>query len=431
MMIVFFAVFLFFGIGSAETNLVTQEIVAHTKDASSLSSFDGNKIIIKKNIDLKGKVCNLTEGTILVFKGGMIKNGILIGNMTKIECNDGKAFDKVTIKGSWNVPDISTKLFADLSYENSLRDVVALAHPKVHNKIEIEKGIYKVKAERKSDVCIPICSNTDLIFQGTIKLVPNDYKGYNIIQANGENINIKGNGTIIGDKHTHKGTEGEWGMGINLKGAINVTILGLTIKDCWGDCIYIGGNSRNVLIENCKLDHGRRQGISVTKANIVTVRNCSITNVGGVAPEFAIDIEPNRRDSVDNILIENVIVKDCEGGFLATRGLPNDDATTPWIGNVAILNCKVSCKSKLPIKIKRCEDVKIEKCAFYAQETITAISVTETGKAVVQNNIVSIGGSLLEKIENDAKKLMGRDMKPIHVKKAGLKIVKNNKVVER
>lgn len=404
-------------------------IAKGTVDVSILGRTVNNQIVIEKDVDLRGAVCKLPKGKTLVIKKGTIRNGTLIGNNTQLVCKQD-AFDKVTIQGTWDVPEISTKLFTDLGYENSLRDVVALAHPKVQNRIVIEKGVYKVKGEKNSDVCVPICSNTDLILKGTVKLVPNDYKSYNIIQAKGENISINGNGTIIGDKHTHIGTEGEWGMGINLRGAINTTVSGLTIKDCWGDCIYVGGNSQNVLIENCKLDHGRRQGVSVTKADGVTIRNCTITNVGGTAPEFAIDIEPNRRDSVNNILIENVTVKDCEGGFLATRGIPKDDATTPWIGNVTIRNCKVSCKSKLPIKIKRCEDVKIEKCAFYAQETITAISVTETGKAVVQNNIVSIGGSLLEKIKNDAKKLMGRDMKPIHVKKAGLKIVKNNKVVE-
>ena len=424
------AVFLSCGSGKAETPQQEQEVIADTINAPIIGIDDGDRIRIDKDIDLKGKVCKIPAGRTLVFKGGMIKNGILHGNMTKIECN-GKAFSKITIKGSWDVPNISTNLFANLSYENSLHDVMALAHPNVLNKIVIEKGDYRVRAEKNATVCIPICSNTDFILKGTIRLEANDFKGYDIIQARGKNIKISGNGTIIGDKHTHTGTEGEWGMGINLRGAINATISGLTIKDCWGDCIYVGGNSRNVLIERCKLDHGRRQGVSVTKANGVAIKNCIITNVSGTNPQYAIDIEPTRRDSVDNILIENVIVKGCEGGFLVTRRDPKDDAKTPWIGNVIIRNCQVSCKNKRPVSVKRCEGVKIEKCTLYAQKGRTAISIMETGKAVVQNNTVSIDGSIIEKVKKGAKKLMGRGMQSIHLKTTALSIVKNNKVVER
>lgn len=418
------------GSGSAETASQTQEIAADTINASVLGIVEREQIRIDKDVDLKGKECKIPEGKTLVFKGGMIKNGILSGKMTKIECK-GKAFDKVTIKGNWNVSEISTKIFADLSYENALSDVVALAHPKVKNRIVIEQGEYKVNAEKNKDVCIPICDNTDLIIKGTIRLAPNDLKSCDIIQAKGENINIRGNGTIIGDKHTHSGKEGEWGMGINLKGAINTTISGLTIKDCWGDCIYVGGNSRNVLIERCKLDHGRRQGISITKANGVTIRNCVITNVSGTNPQYAIDVEPNRRDSVDNILIESVIVKDCEGGFSVYRKERKEGSKTPWIGEVIIQDCKVFCKSKIPIAIKRCEEVKIENCSLYAQRGRTAIYVIEAGKATVQNNTASIDGSIIEKAKNGAKKLIGKGKEPIHVSTIEPSIIKNNKVIER
>jgi len=429
LMIFSVAVFLSCGSGNAETPQQEKKVIADTINASILGIVDGDKVIIDKDVDLKGKECKIPEGKTLVFKGGLIKNGILSGNMTKIECK-GKAFDRVTIKGSWNVPKISTKLFANLAYVNSLRDVVALANPEVKNSIMIEKGEYKVNAEKNKDVCIPICGNTDLIIKGTIRLAPNDLKSCDIIQAKGENINIRGNGTIIGDKHTHTGKEGEWGMGIILNGAMNATISGLTIKDCWGDCIYVGGSSRNVLIEHCKLDHGRRQGISITKANGVTIRNCVITNVSGTNPQYAIDVEPNRRDSVDNIIIENVTVMDCAGGFLVTRGRIKEGAETPWIGKVVIQNCQVACKRKIPVNVKRCEEVKIEKNTLYATGR-TAIYVLETGKATVQNNTASIDGSILEQAKNGAKKLIGKGKEPIHVKTLGQSIVKKNKLIER
>lgn len=431
MIIISLATFLSCGSGNAGTPAQEQEkFVMDTIEASVLGVIDGNRIIIDKDVDLKGCECRIPKGKSLVFMGGIIKNGILCGNMTKIECK-GKAFNRVTIKGGWDVHEISTKLFADLSYENSLRDVVALAHPKVQNRIVIEKGVYKVRAEKDKDVCVPIYSNTDVVINGTIQLAPNDYKSYNIIQVKGKDINVKGYGTIIGDKHTHTGKEGEWGMGINLRGAINTTVKGLTIKDCWGDCIYVGGKSRNVLIEKCHLDHGRRQGISVTKADDVIIRNCTITNVSGTNPQYAIDIEPNRLDSVDNILIENVVVKDCEGGFLVYRGKQKDGVTTPWIGRVSINNCKISCKSKTPTCIKRCEEVKIEKCTLYAQKGKPAIAVTETGKAVIQNNKANIGGNSVGNTKSRLKRLVGKETSPIDVKLTKQSIVKNNIIVER
>lgn len=405
-------------------------VVLDTIPVERLGRVKKGRLLIEHDVNLNGGICLLPKGVTLCAKGGTLRNGTIVGEFTKIQAKD-VLFDKVTIKGSWNVPDISTKLFANLDYENSLRDVVALAHPKVQNRIVIEKGDYRVRAEKKARVCIPICSNTEFIMKGTIRLEPNDLKGYDIIQVKGKNIKISGNGTIIGDKHTHTGTTGEWGMGIRFHHATNATLSGLTIKDCWGDCIYVGGNSRHVMIEKCRLDHGRRQGISVTKANGVTIKNCVITNVSGTNPQFAIDIEPNRRDSVDNILIERVTVRDCEGGFLATRGKPKDGAKTPWIGNVTVRHCQVLSKSRRPVSVKRCEDVKIEKNSLYAQKGRTAIAVVETEKAVVQNNTASIDGSMIEKAKNGAKKLVGKATEPIHVKTTGQSIIKNNQIVER
>ena len=432
LMIISVALIMSCGSGNAGTSSQEHEIVVAGKvDISNLGNLDGDKIIIDKDVDLKGNVCKISSNKILVFKGGLIKNGVLLGNMTKIE-GKGKAFNRVTIKGSWNVPEISTKLFADLSYENSLRDVVALAHPKVKNRIVIEKGEYKVKAEQKAKVCIPLCSNTDFILKGTIHLEPNEFKHYYIVQAKGVNINIEGKGTIIGDKHTHTGNEGEWGMGIDLKGAINATVSGLTIRDCWGDCIYVGGNSRNVIIENCKIDGGRRQGISVTKVNGVTIRNCTIKDVGGTAPEYAIDVEPNRRDSVDYILIENVTVRDCEGGFLVVHGAPKDGAKTPWTGNVTIRNCDVRCKKKYPVRVVRCEKIEIDKCILYAPDGLSAITIAGVGNAIVKNNNISVYYSLLDKAKNELRELIGKGKKfPIDIRKTNKHSVKNNKSIAR
>lgn len=419
---------------SKSKEILETSLEVENPDTIKLDTFgcvENGKFIIGHDIDLMGCVCLLPKGISLIKKRGVIKNGILIGNCTRLQA-EGALFHKVTIKGTWDVPYITTKLFADLGYENSLHDVVALANSKVQNKVVVEKGIYHVRAQKNADVCVQICSNTDFILNGTIRLKPNGFKNYDIIQARGKNIKIGGNGTIIGDKHTHTGTTGEWGMGIRFHHATNVTLSGLTIRDCWGDCIYVGGNSRNVLIEKCRLDHGRRQGISVTKADSVTIRKCMITNVNGTNPQYAIDIEPNRRDSVDNILIENVTVRGCEGGFLVVHGALKEGAVTPWIGSVTIRNCDVKCRKKYPVRVARCEKIEIKDCKLYAPDGLQPISITYSGEAIVHNNIVSYCYDMLDKATNELRDLVGKGKKfPIDIRKTGKQSVKNNKSIAR
>jgi hypothetical protein len=397
--------------------------------ASDLGIKANSTFYVNKPIDLKGDSLQLPQGVTLCFTSGYFKNGIIVGNKTKMTCS-GIAFDHMTIKGSWNVPDISTKMFADLSYENALKDVLALANPKVKNVITIEKGDYKVKANKSKDACLTLSGNTDLILNGNVRMIPNNYPAYDIIKVSGHNISIRGNGMIVGDKQTHLGHGGEWGMGIRIDGVVNVSVSGLTVKDCWGDCIYIGGNSKNVLIEKCMLDHGRRQGISVTKADGVTIRNCKISNVSGTNPQFAIDLEPNPNDTVDHVLIENVEVVDCEGGILVTTGRKN--AEKKRIGKVEIRNCKVSALSHYSIGAGGCESLLVEHCIINAKNVKSAIYSKESRSVVVRNNIIYVEKELVSSVKNAVKGFVGKKgFVPIHIVKAGKQDVRDNKIVER
>lgn len=389
---------------------------------------DKDKILITQDIDLKGAAYKLPPQKILEFKGGKIKNGTIIGNQTMLKCS-GKVFDRVQIKGTWNVPEISTSMFTDLSYDNALKDVLALAHSKVQNTIVIEKGDYYVTAHKNADVCLTVPSNSTLIIQGSIRLRPHAFPRCDIVRAKGNNIIISGNGNIIGDKHTHLGTDGEWGMGIRFHGATNSSVRGLTIKDCWGDCIYVGGNSKNVTIENCWLDHGRRQGISVTKADSITIKNCKILNVNGTNPQFAIDLEPNANDTVNHILIENVEVVDCEGGVLAVVGKRN--AEKKKIGQVTVRNCKLSAISRWPLRMKRCEHVSIENCTINATNEKAAIYSSDIYNLVVKGNTINIEKSMAFTLKNTAKKIVGKNVQqPIETIRVRQQDIRNNRIVE-
>ena len=387
-----------------------------------------NRVVVSGCLDLQGKTKILPNGYTLDIRNGQIKNGTLVGNQTKLLCSD-KVFDHIHFKGTWNVPNISTSLFVDLSYENALKDVVSLANPNVRNTIIIENGIYQVAARKNADVCLPISDNTTLLLNGKVKLKPNAYLRCDIIRAKGNNIRICGSGTIVGDKHTHLGTEGEWGMGIRFHGAKNSSVSDLTIKDCWGDCIYVGGNSKNVTIENCWLDHGRRQGISVTKADSVTIRNCKISNVNGTNPQFAIDLEPNANDTVNHVLIENVEVVECEGGVLAVVGKRN--AEKKKIGQVTVRNCKLSAISRWPLRMKSCEHVSIEDCVIKATNRKAAIYSSDIYNLVVKGNTINIEKSVVFALKNTAKKIVGKNVQqPIETIRVKQRDIRNNRIIE-
>ena len=323
---------------------------------------------LNKNYDLKGKTYILPAGVTIKIKNGVFKNGTLIGQNTKIE---GKQpfFDKVTLKGEWNVPDISTKMFKDLDYDNSLRDVMALTNEKIKNKVTIHKGVYFFNLQRNQETGIYIRSNTSVILEGELRLKPNDYTSYHIVELTGENCSLEGSGVIIGDKDKHTGTAGEWGMGVEFSKAKNAYVSEVTIKDCWGDCIYVGDESKNIIIRNCYLDNGRRQGISITSADSVWVSDCIITNVSGTNPQFAIDVEPNTNKRCTNIFISNVRSEDCVGGFVISG-----NAKDAIVKGVHLSNCTVrGATNKYPLTIYKAEEVTVNGCDVESESEYTVL----------------------------------------------------------
>lgn len=348
--------------------------------------------LVNKEINLSGQKVVLPEGVTLKFNNGFFSNGEVIGNGTKISGKSSNIFDRVSISGTWNVPEISTSMFRDLSYENALRDVVALSNPSVHNTITLEKGDYVAKVTVNFPA-LSIKSNTDVILNGTIKLKPNGLDQYYIVNLSGANIKLSGSGQIIGDKFSHTGTTGEWGMGVNVSAGENVVISDITIKECWGDCIYVGNSSKNVTIENCTLIDGRRQGISVTSANGVIIKNCNISNVNGTAPQYAIDIEPNKGESVDNVLIDNVKAINCFGGY-QTYGRAKDAR----IGIVTIRNSSVErSKSKYPICLIRGEEIIMENC-YVDSDDRSSVLVQEIEKVIANKNTMKSTNSVPFKV---------------------------------
>lgn len=390
------------------------------------SSGEGKRMVLTSNIDLKGMAITLPENTTLVGKGGVYKNGTIIGTNTRIESQKA-VFSDVTIQGTWVVPEISTSLFTNLKKVNSLKNVLALANPNIKNTIVIGEGKFAVEAKCEQDACLIVCSNTELVVNGSIVLKPNGFSMCDIFRLEGENIVLRGKGQIIGDKYTHTGTEGEWGMGIRVTNAKNVRVAGLTIKECWGDCIYINKMSRNVTIEDCSLDNGRRQGISIVCADGVIVKKCKITNVSGTNPQYGIDIEPNSRDYVDHVKIENVTIDKCVGG-ITTLGRKGNRKHIQ-IGSVCITGCDISSTKKIPVRLRTTKKISVRNCRIHSPGHINAVLADGIDNLVLERNNIEVDNSLLASTKRLLRSIKaGEEIQPIKINNCIIRNIKNNQV---
>lgn len=314
--------------------------------AVNLMKKTNTRYVIKCVVDLKQKRLTIPSGCTLEFaSGGQIVSGYLTGNKTRIEGETDSIFRYTNISGTFDVPQISTRMFEKVTYENALKDVMALANPDVQNTVTIEAPpdgqVYKASTEEGRDI-VHVPSNTDVVLHGTIKMEGSSEESYSIFCVDGaENVSFSGNGTIIGDRATHTGETGEWGMGINIVGSRNVHVTGLTIRDCWGDCIYVGRSngveSSNVEIDNCLLTGSRRQGISVVACYGAEMHDLDIRDIRGTDPQAAIDVEPNAGDTCSGAWIRNVTVRNCYLGIIGTT--PGDAVSE--ITDIHIEHCDI------------------------------------------------------------------------------------------
>lgn len=348
---------------------------------------------VSKDVDLEGYVYNIPEGVTIIPRGGLIKNGILVGNNTKIK-GLHTVFDHVYIKGTWDVANISTSLFHDMKYDNALRDLVALCNPLVNNIVTIEEGDYTFTFTKENDRGLDIPSNTRLIIDGNLHISPNPFKKYNVIFVGSKDVDITGRGSIIGDKAEHEGTEGEWGMGVRFKGAYNCRIYGMKIMDCWGDCIVIAHNSKDIKVEKCQLINGRRQGISICSAENVTIKNCIIKDVKGKAPEYAIDIEPDKGDTVKNVRIERVTAINCRGGFSAYAG----PIGNKYVGSVKYNNCIVRNSQKASFRIDGVDGAEVINNYVFSSKSKCLFLIDRSKNVYIRGNRLNTPNYIFNKI---------------------------------
>lgn len=187
--------------------------------------------------------------------------------------------------------------------------------------------LINLDARAEDGVCLQVPNNVWIDNRGCeLRIIPNNFGAYSIVRFSEAITDLAGifGGKIIGDKHTHLGSSGEWGMGVDIRGASRVVVRDIEANQCWGDGIYIGDNGAapaiktgHVLLDNVVCDDNRRQGLSITNAVKVVITYGEFTNTSGTLPESGIDIEPNLGTEITEVEFGTVVCSGNAGfGFL-------------------------------------------------------------------------------------------------------------------
>jgi parallel beta-helix repeat protein len=194
----------------------------------------------------------------------------------------------------------------------------------------ISDGVYMVKAvdDAGKPRGVSVGSNTTLQMSAgaTLRAIPNGAPGYSVLGIRDQtNVTING-GTVEGDRDAHTGTKGEWGFGVAIYGSSNVTVVGVTARNCWGDGFYVGTGSKRsaqITFKAIIADNNRRQGLSIVDGSGVTVQDSTFTNTHGTPPAYGIDLEPNAGASVQNVSITNCKFDNNYAGVGVSGGTSN------------------------------------------------------------------------------------------------------------
>lgn len=231
------------------------------------------------------------------------------------------------------------------------------------NTIYLSAGVYNITDIGNYDHGIEFKSNVNLIMDKgvVLKVSGLPYGEYAIFEIKyAQNITISG-GNLVGERYEHKGSYGEWGHGIAIYGSSNITISNMCISANWGDGIYLGtqavrqqdGSQKYigttyVTISNCDVFDNRRNSISFTDADYITVDRCNLRDSHGTAPQCCVYFEPNG-DSSDKVC-EHILIKDT---VMTAYQNKNDDLYMVFMTHYNPYN--LSYVTARDVRLVRCE----------------------------------------------------------------------------
>ena len=217
----------------------------------------------------------------------------------------------------------------------------------------VPDGTYMVDAVGERQLKLKSNMTLKLSSGATLKAIPTSQQSYSVLTiAGASNVTVTG-GTLEGDRDDHRGTVGEWGMGIFITGgAKNITVSGVTSKKMWGDGFYVQAAS-DVTFCSVTADYNRRQGLSVIEVERLLVTDSVFKNTRGTRPSAGIDLEPdNPEQKVSDVRIHGSKFLDNAGAGVLVSGKKGHPSI---ISNVEITQNVFT--GIMPIKIEYAPEV--------------------------------------------------------------------------
>ena len=194
--------------GSVFNRVIFSVLMLAAIDQTQVLACQKHNINVRKDIDLKGKEWKLEEGAVLIFKGGVVKNGKIIGNKSVIKASSNRIFENILFEGTWNNKDVYADWFPiaqGREHDNAphFKNMMTLCNGDLMTHLYVPKGQYYVSTISGASN-INVASKTYWHNEATIVEIPNDFTKSSLVLIHGSNdVTIDG-GVFIGDVNNHK-----------------------------------------------------------------------------------------------------------------------------------------------------------------------------------------------------------------------------------
>lgn len=256
------------------TNLLQQSMVSK-KNTIYILQYDYN---------LNRQTLSVPSGSVLLFEGGSISNGTIVGNSTKIEASPISIFDEtMVLSGSWKVQEVYPEWFGAKG-DNSTDSTTAIQKAidfaeLISSNVKISSGEYIIK----NTLFIKKQSRIHITGDGKYKTfiyLKSDFQLESMIDINSKEVTTYYQFIKIADLSLYvegNATYGVYAPKLTFSEIHNITIYGaasyaMRIEYGWSNTIY-----------NCLFSRGNNGIFLYRSANAIMMRQCSFTSLEGTA----------------------------------------------------------------------------------------------------------------------------------------------------